>query len=122
MVIYKGNDLKRQARWMSTMPYKEDRDRAILHDLHAYPQPVFEGEIIRYAKNNNHLDTFVEKKDFFMEKLSPTTKLMKLNYLTISFEDCHHFIQEKPKSTETSGLPDQVQPLLCWKAYKTRFS
>ena len=61
LVIYKGNDLKRQARWMSTMPYKEDRDRAILHDLHAYPQPVFDGEIIRYAKNNNHLDTFVEK-------------------------------------------------------------
>ena len=57
--------------------YKEDRDRAILHDLHAYPQPVFDGEIIHYAKNNNHLDTFVEKKDLFMEKLSPMQRIQR---------------------------------------------
>ena len=71
------------------------------------------GEVIRYAKkknktknnnnnNNNNLDTFVRKKDFFMEKLSArgynNTELSKADF-SINFEDRQHFIKEKPKST-----------------------
>ena len=52
--------------------------------------------------NNNNLDTFVEKKGFFMEKLSARgyndAELSRADS-SINFEDRQHFIKEKLKST-----------------------
>ena len=52
--------------------------------------------------NNNNLDTFVEKKGFFMKKLSARgyndTELSSAES-SINFEDRQHFIKEKLKST-----------------------
>ena len=74
-----------------------------MHRSSCHPQPVFggfrRGEIIRYAKNNNNLDTFVEKKDFFMEKLSVRGYSNQSTFNQSTFEDRQHFIKEKPKST-----------------------
>ena len=52
--------------------------------------------------NNNNLDTFVEKKGFFMEKLSArgyNDGELSSPESSINFEDRQHFNKEKPKST-----------------------
>ena len=100
LVIYKGKRFD-ETGILDIKCHTKKTDRSSCH-----PQPVFDGflkgEIIRYAKKNNNLDTFVEKKDFFMEKLSArgynNTELSKADS-SINFEDRQHFIKEKPKST-----------------------
>ena len=102
----KGNDLMKQESWTSNVTQRRRRLDNFYIDLHATHNPSstvsLRGEIIRYAKNNNNLDTFVEKKDFFMEKLSArgynNTELSKADS-SINFEGRQHFIKEKPKST-----------------------
>ena len=96
------------------MLYKEDRDWTIFAHagLNAIrnPSSTVSFEVRSSAmqnkqtnkNNNNNLDTFVEKKGFFMEKLSARgfndAELSRADS-SINFEDRQHFIKEKLKST-----------------------
>ena len=92
--------------WTSNVTQRRQRLANSYIDLHAThnPSSTVSSEVRSSAmqKNNNNLDTFVEKKDFFMEKLSArgynNTELSKADS-SINFEDRQHFIKEKPKST-----------------------
>ena len=104
------------------MPYKEDRDFAIFSQIFMPPTTPLRRFPLRWDhplwknKNNNYnnLDTFIEKKDFFMEKFSARlnnyAELSKVSS-SINKEDRQHFIKEKSKvHSVTSGLQDQVKP------------
>ena len=96
----------KQESWTSNVTQRRQRRDNSYIDLHAThnPSSTVSSEVRSSAmqKNNNNLDTFVEKKDFFMEKLSArgynNTELSKADS-SINFEDRQHFIKEKPKST-----------------------
>ena len=114
LVIYKGKRFDERGFLDIKCHTKKTEIEHFLHRSSCHPLPVFDGflrgEIIsvmqkkkkKKKKKKNNLDTFVEKKDFFMEKLSARgyndAKLSKVNS-SINFEERQHFIKENPKST-----------------------
>ncbi|XP_072046859.1 uncharacterized protein [Amphiura filiformis] len=107
LVIYKGKRFKEKGILDIKCHTKKTETGQFLHRSLCHPQPVFDGfvraEVMRYARNNNNYETFLEKKDFFMEKLSTRgyseAELLKAGS-SINFEDRHLFLEEKPKSRE----------------------
>ena len=68
---------------------KKTETMQFLHRSSCHPKPVFDGflkgEIVRYIRNNNNLDTFVEEKRFFMEKLTAIRGNSETEYVISSF-------------------------------------
>ena len=107
LVIYKGKRFKEKGILDIKCHTKKTETGQFQHRLSCHPQPVFDGfvraEIMRYARNNNNYETFMEKKDFFTKKLSARgyneAELLKAGS-SINFEDRHLFLEEIPKSRE----------------------
>ncbi len=107
LVLYKGTRFKETGILDIKCHTKKTETGQFLHRTSSHPRSVFKGflrgEIMRYARNNNNIDTFREKKEFFMQKLTnrgyTESELLDAD-LSINLGDRSTYIQEKPKSLE----------------------
>ncbi len=107
LVLYKGTRFKETGILDIKCHTKKTETGQFLHRTSSHPRSVFKGflrgEIMRYARNNNNMDTFREKKEFFMQKLTnrgyTESELLDAD-LSINLGDRSTYIQEKPKSLE----------------------
>lgn len=107
LVIYKGDRFKTTNILDIKCHTKKTETGQFLHRSSCHPQSVFDGflrgEILRYARNNNNLNTFEEKKSFFKEKLSKrgySESEFRKAENSVRFEDRSNFIEERYKSSE----------------------
>ena len=70
LVFYKGNHFKKTNTLDLKCHTKKPETGQFLHRTSCHPQPVFDGflrgEFLRYARNNNNLETF--NVEFFQEQ------------------------------------------------------
>ena len=77
-------------------------DRSSCHSPSVF-RGFIKGELIRYARNSNNLETYLEKKSVFTEKLLArgySKEEIKKAENEVDFKNRHKFIKEKPKESK----------------------